>query len=242
MRHNLLFFTMITLMCAFSLRAEVQDTTLEQLTAELNAALENDGEITLRNGESFTDPAGSVFFISREAGARILVQMARDGDLELGMMYLPEWGAWITYSAERERYQLTVEPLYLDAALESLRFIEIWHTHTSDSMMVGCGSEETRAREFAIPGPEDPVQMYLLLYDQPYAHLRGVVAGTLGITSYEPDPHLPADWAVPRYIRFALGSEVEQLRMEAGKVSTEKLPHLIRSHVGILRFTFEFVP
>ena len=220
--------------------------SVHALESALNAALEDDDPITLVEGTDFESLPGTVIFVSRNEGRRRMIAIARAGDPELCMLFIPSWEAWITVTTVRRMDEAWSESKYTQAVLALQRGSEFWHTHNNlpDPEHAPRDAEEVRQQAlwWTMPWISDLHQIYDFEHDMPFVRFRGVVAHIYGTTTYFRDENLSEEWAQPIYIRFALGKEAENLRIKAGNnTSLQDLKEFAATYRGIIRLSFERV-
>src|SRR5262245_54454236 len=71
------------------------------LQNQLNFALDEKEKVNLRLGYDFEERAGAVIYLNRDAGVRQLINLARRGADEVGLLFLPRRDAWVTMSISR---------------------------------------------------------------------------------------------------------------------------------------------
>lgn len=212
--------------------------SLAKLQATLDGALEDDEAINLVASTDFLSPPGSVIFTSRAEGSRRMVALARSGEPELSMLFLPRWKAWITDTTVRMRDRARIDTRYATAALVLDMEAELWHTHNNvGDELADDHKLFKQSLRWTMPSSDDLLQLYEFKRDIPGARLRGVIASIYGLTMYG-GPDDPS-WAQALYVRFALRTEAEKLHDEAGELSVKKLSGYARAHDGFMRLEFK---
>jgi hypothetical protein len=210
---------------------------LTQLQNLLDSAVQTDETIVLKPGNDFTSTPGTVIFLSRREGMKRMVELARKGEDELAMLYLPEWKAWITETKYRAPDEARIDIKFLAAALELDMETEHWHTHNNVQRIEPSPEElKKRGLQSTMPSPEDLRQYYLFCNHYPGAKFSGVIVsihGALKYWNYDPE------WAVPQYIGFAVLQDAHQLHFRVSDVSPNNLPEFARSYTGHVKLNFE---
>jgi hypothetical protein len=207
------------------------------LEKSLDSALENDEPIQLTESTDFYAPHGAVIFLSRKAGTERMIAIARSGEPELCMVFLPQWNAWITDTKTRKPDESRIEPRYIVAALGAGMDVEGWHTHNNLGQSVSSEEEAwKRSIRWTMPSPEDLIQLYSLAREIPGGKLKGVVASIYGTMTYwNDDP----SWAAPQYVRHAIRNEGHKLNLQAGEVPLGGLSKYAKAHKGFVKLKFE---
>lgn len=230
----------VVVLCWLMAGAAMGQEQVAALQASLDGALQDDPPIVLVVGTDFSAEPGTVIFLSRDAGMRRMVALARSGEPELSMLFLPRWEAWITETKVRMPDETRIDTRYIAAALAREVEVELWHTHNDiGEELVDAEERRKRSLRWAMPSAEDFLQLCEFARDIPNAGARGVVAGIYGVTEYwNDDPQ----WAQPLYVRFALRNEAEQLNHRVGDESIAGLQKFAGAHRGVMRLRFTPVP
>jgi hypothetical protein len=212
-----------------------------RLQSILNNALQDNPPIVFTEGIDFKSPPGTIVFLSRKSGIEKMIKLARAGEPELSIIFLPRWKAWITVTTIRNFDETKIDSKYVFAALASKMETELWHTHNDIGQELahyeGC---RKRSLQWIMPSPQDLLQLYGFVKDSPPgARLRGVIASIYGVLTYWNDDPL---WAQATYINYALIMEGHKLNREAGKLLIGEFQSFAQAYKGFIRLRFEPAP
>ncbi len=239
MKSRLVLVLMIGLISiAASDKDEYADTTAK-LQRLLDSTFFDDKPIMLTRGADFTAKAGTVIFLSRKLGTERMVKLARSGEPELAMLYLPKWDAWITETEVRTVNTTRIDLRFLSAAIGSGIDVELWHTHNDVGPELYSDEEiRKRSMSWTMPSATDMVQLYEFERQvKGNAKICGVIANIYGVTTFLTDASL---WQrEPPTVGYALNGEGYSLNFKAGEVKLPELQEFARTYKGLVRLKFE---
>lgn len=209
------------------------------LERSLTLAHDSDTPLALKLGSDFLDTPGTIIFRSRREGLQHLIELARAGEPELFMIYLPMRKAWLTASTVREIDTVRLNSRYVVAALLSEPRVEIWHTHNNIGHETDLGKKRKLERAWTMPSTGDLLQMYDYMHEIPSKTFRGCIAHIHGTTCYWNDT---LNWAQPIYVRWALLLEGDRLIDDAMNQDIADLKKFAKKHEGVFRIKVTLMP
>ncbi len=226
---------------SFESRQALNQRLLVALELSLDGALEYDSNMNLTLGTDFLSPKGTVIFLSKDEGMRRMVEFARKNELEFGMIFLPEWNAWITESVRRLDSFLILDSKYMTAACSAGIKTGIGHIHNTLEIDIEPLEEyQGLVIQSTMPSDIDLMQFDSVTRDCPYADIFGFITHVFGVTYYAGSER---GWAIPEYVHFAVKQEAIDLNRSARRLSSElMLPTFTEGHKGFVRLWFEFLP
>lgn len=217
--------------------AQASSEDFQRLSSALLAAHDGPEPLVFQEGTDFLAPLGTIIFLSREEGIQRLVALARAGEPELAMLYLPNRGAWVTTTKERGIDTVRSDSRYVDAAMLIEPVIELWHTHNAINPDPASPPPSPQLLlKWTMPTAQDLQQLYDNSHGISGVLVRGNIAHIYGTTEYWNDT---PGWAEPRYIRTALVSLSNHIRNEVGEMRIEDLENFPQEHEeyeGMMKF------
>jgi hypothetical protein len=209
------------------------------LESSLDGALKNDRTIELKLGTDFLDRRGTVIFLSRKLGKKRMIELARSGEKELPILFLPHWNAWVTEVNSRKTSETWIFGQYVNAALASENDVEDWHTHNDiGEDWISPEKKLERSLGWTVPSVDDLFRTYNKSIHR-HANFKAVIANIYGTTSYWYDgSHYPKSIDV----ESALEEEAEKLYEEVSKSSIQGLEKTIGKHKGLIKLEFHPYP
>ena len=219
-------------------KADGNRDDLSALQSSLDSALTDDAPISLSLGDDFTGPAGTVIFLSREEGAKRMIALARAGEDELAVMYLPEFGAWIIATMVRKSDEVSLDSRYAVAAIALKTDVELWHTHNDiGPELLSEALSERRSIGWAMPSKEDMINIYSFESLTDDAKVTGAIAGIYGVTRFWTDDSL---WEIePIHVGYKLMGEAYTMYYKVGEITLVQLCGFARQYRGLIRLEFE---
>ncbi|HTY40228.1 MAG TPA: hypothetical protein VMC43_04030 [Candidatus Paceibacterota bacterium] len=212
------------------------------LEAQLQTVVaEGERPIALRWGTAFTEPEGAVIFISRAAGRRRLVAMARTGEPELQILFLPRLQAWVTHTVWRSPDKVRIQTIYAGAAIRTEPDepgLELWHVHNN------LPDPETpnvlpQPLDSVTPSWEDLTQFFMFAREAPTTRIKGVIAHVYGTTEFWCER---PDWTESRFVSTALHHESVRMADHVAAFTPAKLAEALATYDGIFKLRFTPVP
>ena len=226
--------------------APVPHRPVAELQALLDRVYSDDEPIVLREGTAFDAPPGTVIFLTREEGMRRMIAVALRNEPELGMLFIPEWSAWVTHTKLRMPEDLKIDSTYAAAAYGAELEAECWHTHPNHGPRVSAAGLRLRLLRSTMPWIGDLHQMYAferdLGYSTPTARFRGVIAHSYGITEYGRADDLGITWAQAAYPLQGLILEAGRMIDEVQRVESSQLTATAAAHTGMVKLRITRVP
>ena len=214
--------------------------SVKALQYSLNFALEDDELIILTPGTDFLASPGTVIFLPRKLGMERMIKLARTGEPELSMLFIPRWEAWITDTVVREIYENRIDIKYALAALASEIDTELWHTHNDiGEELTDERERQKRSLRWTMPSSADLNQIYEFARIIPDAKFSGVIAHIYGTTTYWNDS---PSWTQPTYVSYAIKEEAKRINWEAGELHVSQLQEFAQKHDGFMKLWFEPAP